>query len=83
MHCVFGFLSCGLLLTPRNHRLFLPLQVRSQQNVQVNLTVAVPYEDQNNVSAIVDSAINSGQIRRGLQEAGLASHPSAFVPAWP
>lgn len=44
--------------------------VNTAQNVQVNLTVSVPFEDRNNVSAIVQSAINTGQVRRGLQEAG-------------
>lgn len=46
------------------------ITVNTTQNVQVNLTVQVPYEDRNNVTGIVQSAINSGQVRRGLQEAG-------------
>lgn len=40
------------------------------QNVSVSLTVLVPFQDSNNASAVVQSAINSGQVRRGLQEAG-------------
>lgn len=46
------------------------LGVNTAQNVRVNLTVSVPFEDRNNVTAIVQSAINSGQVARGLLEAG-------------
>ena len=64
------------------------LGVSTNQNVQVNITVSVPYQDSNNASAIAQAAITSGQIRRGLQEAGLSPctsphHPVILMPTLP
>ena len=52
------------------------LEISITQNLEVNLTVQVPFADRNNVTGIVDDAVNSGEVRRGLQEAGecLPSH---------
>lgn len=60
--------------SPSADNITASLSVASQQNVQVNLTVAVPFQDRNNVTAIVQDAINSGQVRRGLQESGMGSY---------
>lgn len=46
------------------------IAVDTSSDVLVNLTVQVPYADRNNVTSIVQNAIDSGQVRRGLIEAG-------------
>lgn len=77
--------STGRRLTqaaaPSSDNITANLGVSTNQNVQVNITVSVPYEDRNNASAIAQAAITSGQIRRGLQEAGRISDLQAKVYA--
>ena len=76
--------STGRRLTqaasPNSDNITANLGVSSNENVQVNITVSVPYADRNNASAIAQAAITSGQIRRGLQEAGLLSSMAAILP---
>lgn len=81
--------SDGITSTVGTQNQTATLDVTTQDNIRVSVIVNVLPQDRNNLTAIVNSAINDGQVRRGLQEAGQfiflhrlgqSLHPSFPIP---